>query len=704
MKIRLLYIVLVITTFFTADALFAQQRDDVYIVDSLKEVLFTRGKEHFKAGDDGSLIFDAQKYTASGIIENALDFLDEIPLISHDDDTYSLIGGGIAALTVNGHANSMSQEQIRDYLLTVEPRMVRNIIVYYRTPAKNGVLGASVDFEIDRRRSHDLSVSGEAKTIMYQARKFYPLGYIYGFLEDKKWSLDLNYAIGQGKRSRINESFITHNLRNGQHDIEMVDKLLQDGLANRFTATLNYDIKGGVLAAGYYYRNDRNDTTKPYSATDNGQEYFSGKAPLHTRNKNNFTFFDYKKGDLSFGFSATFITNNSNQPNEILFPNKQNLKIETDAHQKANTYNFFFSNSYAVKYGKLSYGVEFINNTVRTSQATSVETKGIGDNTFDTKQNDSEATAFIGWSHKISNNLSASTDLRMKYQTAEQVTENGKKESLWDRVLFLPGLDITYRFNKNNVMSLSVVSSSRYPTFVQGTPRVNNSNYYFSSIGNPSLKPEQKYQVNMNYMLNNSYTIGLFSDISKDAIIQYFIPSNEVARGSYYYDNFRSFKSLGLSISAVKTWSNRFNQRWSGNISEQIADGTIEDIDIDKSNTRFQTSLLSNFILNKKRTLLYSVTLLYSSQSISPSFVYSPVFEARMAASYRLPKYGWEFTLRGNDILGTAKNKFKSAIPGQITKFKQDTDSQSLIFTAKYTWRGYKEKAEKAMSNTRTGL
>lgn len=704
MRIRPLYIFIVIAMFFSADALFAQQQDVVYIVDSLKEVLVTRDKEHVKIGNDGSLIFDAKKYAENSIIENALDFLDEIPVITRDENSYSLIGGGVAAITINGRVNSMSQEQILDFLSTVEPNMVKNIRVFYRTPAQSGVHGASIDIELEQRRSHELNISGAAKTTMYQARKFYPLGYIYGFLEDKKWSLDMNYAIGQGKKSRINNSYVTHDLPRGTHEVEMEDKLLQDGLAQRFTATLNFDLKGGVLAAGYYFRKDDQDTDKPYSATDNGNEYFWGEAPLHSKNKNNLAFVDYKKGKLALGVSSNITDYDSHQPNEIHFPSKQDFTIETDAHQKAKTYNAYFSNTNAIEYGEFSYGVELTNNIVTTSQSTSVDTRGDGDNTFSTEHFDTEVSTFVGWSQKIGSKLFLNAELAMKYQVAEQETDNGKKESLWDRVLILPGLDLSYKVNDHNALSLAVASASNYPTYVQGSPRINNSNYYFSSVGNPELKPEQIYQIRLNYVLNGAYTFGLFGNIAKDKITQYFIPSASEARGYYYFTNFDTFNSVGLSASAIKVWSNRFNQRWSGQISEQIAKGKIEDIDIDKTNTNFTTSLVSNFVLNRKKTLLYSVTLLYNGQSLSPSMVYKPAFEARMSASYRLPKYGWEFTLRGNDILGTANSKFKSGIPGHIADFKNDTDSQSVIFTAKYTWRGYKEKKEKAVNNSRTGL
>lgn len=689
--------------FFSVELIFAQPNGDVYRVDSIREVLITSDKHYVKLDNNGAYVFDAKKLLEVSSIENAADYLEEIPLVFIEKEEYNIVGAGKATVTINGRITELTQDMLFDYLAGIEATRIRKIEIYYKTPASHGITGPSINFIISKARSEQTKLSGSAKSTLYQAKKFYPIGNLYGLLESKKWSLDMTYAIGQGKRTREVESKIINHLSTEDRNVHLKDRSGADGIAQRVTMSYNYDLASGNMNVNYYYRHDDNDTHKKFSATDNGAFFFDGTAPLHSITNNNSASADYTKGNFRIGGNLAIVNIDSEQKNNAHLASGQDSQYETFAVQKTHTYNAYLSDSQKIGQGKITYGAQLTYHSINTTQSSDLKALSLEDNNFSSDHKETDLSFFTGWSQKVNEKLSINADLTLKYQNAKQTTD-GKKENLWDRLLILPDLNLVYRADDNHDLQFSVTSQNIYPTFAQNSPRVYISSFYYTNQGNPSLKPSKKYSFNLNYTIRRTYTIGMFASLHKDMIAQYFMASDMSVNGIYSFANLKHFNHYGVSSSVLKGWTPNFNQKFSVEAGLQDINCKIDNKKLDKTSPYFATTLLSNLTLNKAKTLVFNCTLTYKSRMLSSIYSYKPEFDVRTGLTYRMPKQGWNFTLQGSDILGTAKNRYRSLLDKQNANFIYDTDSQMVVFTAKYTWRGYKERRDKSADTSRTGL
>lgn len=689
--------------FFSVELIFAQQNGDVYRIDSIREVLITSDKHYVKIDNNGAYVFDAKKLLEASSIESAADYLEEIPLVFIEKEEYHIVGAGKATVTINSRITELTQDMLFDYLSGIEATRIRKIEIYYKTPAAHGITGPSINFIISKARSEQTKMSGSAKATLYQAKKFYPIGNLYGLIEGKKWSIDMTYAAGQGKRTREVESIIINHLSTQDRNIHLEDKSGGDGVAQRATMSYNHDVAGGNINVNYYYRHDDNETHKTFSATDNGSFFFDGTAPLHSITNNNSASADYTKGDFRIGGNMAIVNIDSEQKNNAHLASGQESRYETFAVQKTHTYNAYLSNSQKIGKGKITYGAQLTFHSINTTQTSDFKESSIADNNFSSDHKETDLSLFAGWSQKVNDKLSINADLSLKYQNAKQTTD-GKKENLWDRLLLLPDLNLVYRADDNNDLQFSITSQNIYPTFAQNSPRVYVSSYYYTNQGNPSLKPSKKYSFNLNYTIRRTYTIGMFTSLHKDMIAQYFLANDMSTNGLYSYANLNHFNHYGIFSSVLRGWNSNFNQKFSIETGFQDIKCNIDNKKLVKTSPYFATTLVSNVTLNKAKSFIFNCTLTYKSRMLSSIYSYKPELDARAGLTYRMPKIGWNFSLQGSNIFGTAKNRYRSLLNDQNASFIYDTDSQMVVFSAKYTWRGYKERKDKSADTSRTGL
>lgn len=699
------FLIYIISILFSVELALAQQNDIVYKIDSLKEVLVTTPKPHVKVEDNGGFSFNVKELLENTIVDNALDLLQEIPIVSRDGNVFSIPGLGEVKLTINGRTRTMSQEQVYEILAMTDPSRIKKIEVFFKSPASSGIKGSSINLDIDNGRSDELKLSGSLKTVMYQAKKFYPLGYVYGTIESKKWSLDMTYSLGQSKRVRETDNKITNHLKSSDHDLVLFDKSANDNFAHRLTTTFTYDLNnGGHIIVGNYYRNDDNKTNKSFNGTDNGSFYAEGKAPIISKKNDNSSYLEYVKGSLNIGINATLFDNTSTQNNDTKLANGRSSYIDTETSQRIHKYHAYFDNSKKLKYGTFGYGLRYYYIDVSTKQEI---TRNSGDREFasnvDSKYKEHELQGYVEWTQKIGDKIVLNADIWLEYQKAFQKSNNEKNE-LWNKVNALPDINVNYNIDKNHVLQFAFSSNNLYPSFSQSTPRSYYSSYYFQTSGNPNLIIGKKQSFNINYILYRNVIFGAFANICQDQINQYLRTSEKSLHGTYSYENFNHVNNYGVSASATQKWNEYFNQKLSLEIGMNDVYVDKENLYLKKNQNYFSGNISNNLILDKKKNLLFNFTALYKTKNISSIYLAKDRFDARVSLSYKLPKKGWNFILQGQNIFNTANTKTKSLLENQTVYTELNNDSQCVVFTARYNWNGYKDKKEKDIDKSRMGL
>lgn len=127
---------------------------------SIDEVT-VKGNLPMRVNELGALQYAGNQILQHHPVRNALDMLDEISVIQRVGNEYSIIGTTSFSLLINGKSKGMSQEQICTYLSSLSPNRVKNIEVYYNSPTKFGVRGASVNITLIEEKEKSFKITSE---------------------------------------------------------------------------------------------------------------------------------------------------------------------------------------------------------------------------------------------------------------------------------------------------------------------------------------------------------------------------------------------------------------------------------------------------------------------------------------------------------------------------------------------------------------
>lgn len=89
------------------------------------------------------------------------------------------------------------------------------------------------------------------------------------------------------------------------------------------------------------------------------------------------------------------------------------------------------------------------------------------------------------------------------------VDSAGKKKTLWNRAGLFPQLNFTYKVAPSGMLMFSFSSDKTYPSYWMTTPTTYYMNVYSSIIGNPDLKPQLSYSMQLNYVPEEQVCIRL---------------------------------------------------------------------------------------------------------------------------------------------------------------------------------------------------
>lgn len=656
---------------------------------------------------DGKLQYDIPNLMKSKPVDNAFDILGELPGVGKSGDNISLLGTSETTIIINGRKSSMTPEQLADMLKATPSSKVKKIEVMYSTPPQYGVRGASINVVIENDRSLADILKGEISLTGKQAWYFSPTALMNLSYTGKKYAADLSYSANY-RHGRSTEDMHAEPTVNGtKYDILQKNWSENKGISHNLRGAFEYDFSNKDKLSASYTGKYVQD--KPVSLRG-GQTDFKGIETVNTASRTtgpsflHSTRIDYNgHKNLNAGIDYTFYKDKSLQDLVNNFEDSNDQDRRNESKQKSQRANIYINHFVVVGEGwKISYGAEASLSGTTNEASALLNNEKESEGTFYMKQKEHSAGIFGGFSRSFGKKFTLNASLAVRYYKAS-VDSAGKKSTLWDQADLFPSLSAVYRIDRSNMLQFSLSSNRKYPSYWATTPNTYYMNIYSVIKGNPQLKPELNYSMQLTYVIKNKYVLGAFANFQPDKIQQMSYQQPDRLQSVFHSINLDTHTMYGLMavvpFRAGEVLSSRLTL-----MGFSIHDkGTLVDISFDRKKLFGRAMLTNTIFLTRDKNLSLDISGDYSSPAIQGIYDIDPLYSLDAALVWTLPKKKLRLTLKGSDLLNSQKPLTHIDEQGQKSRMELFQDIRSVSLTLRYSFGGYKEKKVKSVDTSRFG-
>ncbi len=656
---------------------------------------------------DGKLQYDIPNLMKSKPVDNAFDILGELPGVGKNGANISLLGTSETTIIINGRKSSMTPEQLADMLKATPSSKVKKIEVMYSTPPQYGVRGASINVVIENDRSLADILKGEISLTGKQAWYFSPTALMNLSYTGKKYAADLSYSANY-RHGRSTEDMHAEPTVNGtKYDILQKNWSENKGISHNLRGAFEYDFSNKDKLSASYTGKYVQD--KPVSLRG-GQTDFKGIETVNTASRTtgpsflHSTRIDYNgHKNLNAGIDYTFYKDKSLQDLVNNFEDSNDQDRRNESKQKSQRANIYINHFVVVGEGwKISYGAEASLSGTTNEASALLNNEKESEGTFYMKQKEHSAGIFGGFSRSFGKKFTLNASLAVRYYKAS-VDSAGKKGTLWDQADLFPSLSAVYRIDRSNMLQFSLSSNRKYPSYWATTPNTYYMNIYSVIKGNPQLKPELNYSMQLTYIIKNKYVLGAFANFQPDKIQQMSYQQHDRLQSVFHSINLDTHTMYGLMavvpFRAGEVLSSRLTL-----MGFSIHDkGTLVDISFDRKKLFGRAMLTNTIFLTRDKNLSLDISGDYSSPAIQGIYDIDPLYSLDAALVWTLPKKRLRLTLKGSDLLNSQKPLTHIDEQGQKSRMELFQDIRSVSLTLRYSFGGYKEKKVKSVDTSRFG-
>lgn len=656
---------------------------------------------------DGKLQYDIPNLMKSKPVDNAFDILGELPGVGKNGDNISLLGTSETTIIINGRKSSMTPEQLTDMLKATPSSKVKKIEVMYSTPPQYGVRGASINVVIENDRSLADILKGEISLTGKQAWYFSPTALMNLSYTGKKYAADLSYSANY-RHGRSTEDMHAEPTVNGtKYDIRQKNWSENKGISHNLRGAFEYDFSNKDKLSASYTGKYVQD--KPVSLRG-GQTDFKGIETVNTASRTtgpsflHSTRIDYNgHKNLNAGIDYTFYKDKSLQDLVNNFEDSNDQDRRNESKQKSQRANIYINHFVVVGEGwKISYGAEASLSGTTNEASALLNNEKESEGTFYMKQKEHSAGIFGGFSRSFGKKFTLNASLAVRYYKAS-VDSAGKKSTLWDQADLFPSLSAVYRIDRSNMLQFSLSSNRKYPSYWATTPNTYYMNIYSVIKGNPQLKPELNYSMQLTYVIKNKYVLGAFANFQPDKIQQMSYQQPDRLQSVFHSINLDTHTMYGLMavvpFRAGEVLSSRLTL-----MGFSIHDkGTLVDISFDRKKLFGRAMLTNTIFLTRDKNFSLDISGDYSSPAIQGIYDIDPLYSLDAALVWTLPKKRLRLTLKGSDLLNSQKPLTHIDEQRQKSRMELFQDIRSVSLTLRYSFGGYKEKKVKSVDTSRFG-
>lgn len=669
--------------------------------------VFVRAERPLVKVSGGKLVYDIPNLVKSKPVDNAFDILGELPGVDKSGDRIHLLGTSETTVIINGRKSSMTTEQLVDMLKSTPTSKVKKIEVMYSTPPEYGVRGASINVIIESDRSLKDILKGEVSLTGKQAYYFSPSGLLNLSYTGKRYTTDLSYSSGY-RHGRSTEEMhaeptmngasydirqknwsenksITHNLRTAfEYNFDNKDRL-SASYTGRYTQDGPPSLRGGqTLFVGIDTANTTSRTTGPNTMHSARIDYNGHK-------------------NLNAGIDYTFYKDKTLQELTDNFSHDNDRSRRSEGRQQSQQANLYL-NHFALVGGiwKISYGLEALLSVTDNKANALLNNEQESEGTFNLTQREHSAGAFAGFSRPFGKKFSLNASLTVRYYKAT-VDSAGKNSTLWDKADLFPALSAVYRISPSHMLQLSLSSNRKYPSYWATTPNTYYMNAYSVIKGNPQLKPELNYSMQLMYVMKSKYVLGLFANFQPDKIQQMSYQQPDRLQSAFHSINLDKHNMFGMMAVVPFRAGNVLSSRLTLSGFSIHDKGTLIDVSFDRKKLFGRAMLTNTVYLTRDKNLALDISGDYSSPAIQGIYDIDPLYGLDASLVWNLPKKKLRLTLKGTDLLNSRKPLTHIDEQGQKSRMELFNDIRAVSLTIRYSFGGYKEKKVKEVDISRFG-
>ena len=688
----------------------ATEKKHILVNDSITVDLpevFVKAERPLVKVSEGKLQYDIPNLVKDKPVDNAFDVIGELPGIQKEGDKVSIIGPPSTSILINGRKSSMTAEQLAGLLKSTSSSKVKQIDVMYSTPPRFGVKGASINVVIENDKSLKDVLKGEISLTGKQGYFFSPSGQANLSYIGKNYSADISYSAAYNHRRQEEEMTARPTVNDRPYDIRQDDWYNNVSLSHNIRGAFDFDLKNkdrlSLSYTGRFYDPDKVSRRGALTEFVDIQRVeteleLSGASNLHNARM------DYigHKG-FSAGMDYTFYKNDDKQHLVNDFEKEEEQTISTLSSQQVQRANLYMNDSRKLKKEwMLDYGLDASFSDTRNESGQSINGGKAPEGTFRLKQKDYSMGAFAGFTKQFGKKVSLNASLSLQYYKAS-VDSAGKKKTLWNRVSLFPQLNFTYKVAPSGMLMFSFSSDKTYPSYWMTTPNTYYMNVYSSIIGNPDLKPQLSYSMQLNYILKSKYVFGLFTNIQPDKIQQMTYQRHDELRAVFQTVNMDIYNMYGavavIPFRPFDFMSSRLTLMGCAIHNK----GTLYDVSFDRKKLFGRAELNNTFYLTKDRNLSLELRGYCISPVIQGLYDVDLIYNVSAGLTWTFAKKKMRLTVRGNDLFEGGNPVTHVDEQGQKSRMKLWQDSRNVTLTLRYSFGGYKEKKAKEVDTSRLG-
>lgn len=670
--------------------------DDPY---QLQSAVVKDYSSSMSVSESGALSFASDKIVAERPVSSALDLLKEIPCVESNGDNYMLVGTTKTAITINGKSSKMSAEQLMSFLSSLPAEDIQAVDLYYKSPAKSGVVGASIDFVIKKKRAERFETSGvvSVNDLLAHYNAFGFQGYASFFKKnisfevglDKSWDHDY---VGLDLASH-------HTVAGRLYEIEQQTSQDQRAAKNMVFANMDYDISEDanltVQYSGAYNKTSNRSTglTMMESTPVSSENRLSGQ--------NNMTdvSVDFTYDNLEIG---TELLHYNQQGTQLLDSEKEESSLSGTSSQKDFIVKGYVHHS--VKIGKLntlSYGVDYSHSRSTNAYSGTWSSSSLDQDSFRSRQVENAASAFVEWSHVFAPRGRLAVSLDAEYSRST-LTDADETKVLWDGIDLYPSLSFTYRVYKTNFLQIALNSKKTYPPYWQTTIGRTYLNQYCVTEGNPSLAPSVSYQLNANYIIKQKFVVGVFMDTEPKHSVQMLYQDPTELLAKYRYYNLDQSAKYGILTVIPYSWP-WLDANLTVNAFYMRQAGVFEGTRFDRGTIGGRASATFNIYMTKEKNVSAQLSGWYQLPVVQGIYDIDGLSCVTASLTWRPKKTGLSIILKANDVFNTYQMRVSAREAGQNYSFLNDMDMRYVSLTLKYVFNNYEKKSSKTVDTARLG-
>lgn len=688
-----------------AEGLVASDSSTCIKEQSLTNVVVKRERPHMKIGENGSIVYDAKQISQYRPVTNALDLLEEIPLIDfnkNSSDKIEIVGTAKVDIIINGHKPQMTNEEIFAYLSSLSPSQIKSIEIYSAAPPQFGTTSGAINIIMDQKRTEKVEANGSAWASLYQGNNFYHTGGVNSNIFTKKWILYSSFSLGNLRGKKVYTLYANHNVDGEAHRIVNPSTRYTNSHAIKVTTDFTYDFsKTKKLNITCLYRTDNPcyRFTSPLWIDSIQDSYNNGN---FWSSKHTSAFMaSYESNGWKVG--AELLLANNSDKQEILNDEDETPMLNSRAEQKNVRGTFYFNKTQKVGKDRLTYGTEVqwanVHNAFSNIWRERMTFKNTGKNNT---QKETQWRTFGGWTHN-SKNIVTTANLSVEHFKSTR-TQDGKAQTLWDKFTLEPNITVNYKMDSKHSLIGSLATSRTYPKYLNTSGRTAYYNSYYYIANSTKVESYTSYTTTIKFVTSNKYVVGCYSIIEPNAYIQFLYQDpHQLSAGQQFY-NIAQYNRHGLLAVIPHSWSTNFDSRLTAYINYITSRGKVNDMSFKKKKFGTRLVLTNNIILDRKRTAALQLNASYNSDILMGYSYNEEMFETALSLTWKPKNTGWNVVLKCNDILNTSKLARVTKHQLQSSKITQLRDTRKVNLTVRYSLKGYKDKKIKEADTSRMGI